>query len=244
MMSARFPNGVSTVSIPMDPVTNSDMLSPAAGIVGDLASGKGIPKAEQDLYANLPESKARGYKPGRYSFNVKGGRCEACQGDGILRIEMHFLPDVYIVCEACGGRRYNRETLEVKYRQASIADVLDMTVTQACDFLENIPKVRQKLGSIPRYFTYMAADPKFAKIVLDREVATLLEGEVSRLNKELIAYATSVVNDARLSITYRAETLRQLGMTNEQLFEATTVISVFAKNCAFSTALQLEPTPA
>src|SRR5437867_1972001 len=105
-------------------------------------------------------------------------------------------------------------------------------------------EIRQKLGSIPRYFTYMAADPKFAKIVLDREVATLLEGEVSRLNKELIAYATSVVNDARLSITYRAETLRQLGMTNEQLFEATTVISVFAKNCAFSTALQLEPTPA
>ena len=105
-------------------------------------------------------------------------------------------------------------------------------------------EVRQKLGSIPRYFTYMAADPKFAKIVLDREVATVLEGEVSRLNKELIAYATSVVNDARLSITYRAEVLRQLGMTNEQLFEATTAISVFAKNCAFSTGLQLEPTPA
>jgi len=105
-------------------------------------------------------------------------------------------------------------------------------------------EVRNKLGSIPRYFTYIAADPKFAKIVLDREVATILEGEVSRLNKELVAYATSVVNDARLSVTYRAEALRQLGMTNEQLFEATTVISVFAKNCAFSTALQLEPTPA
>ncbi|HXU06957.1 MAG TPA: excinuclease ABC subunit UvrA, partial [Polyangia bacterium] len=102
----------------------------------------------RDLYANLPESKARGYKPGRYSFNVKGGRCEACQGDGILRIEMHFLPDVYIVCEACGGRRYNRETLEVRYRQSSIADVLDMTVTQACEFLENIPKVRQKLETL------------------------------------------------------------------------------------------------
>jgi alkylhydroperoxidase family enzyme len=105
-------------------------------------------------------------------------------------------------------------------------------------------EARQKLGSVPRYMTYMAADPKFAKIVLDREIATIHEGEVSRLNKELVAYATSVVNEGRISITYRAEALRQLGMTNEQLFEATTVISVFAKNCAFSTALQLEPMPA
>jgi alkylhydroperoxidase/carboxymuconolactone decarboxylase family protein YurZ len=105
-------------------------------------------------------------------------------------------------------------------------------------------EARQKLGSLPRYFLHMAADPTFAKIVLDREVATVLEGEVSRLNKELVAYATSVVNDGRLSISYRADALRQLGMTNEQLFEATTVISVFAKNCAFSTALQLEPMPA
>ena len=104
--------------------------------------------------------------------------------------------------------------------------------------------VRQKLCSLPRYFVYMAADPTYAKIMLDREVATVLEGEVSRLNKELVAYATSMVNDGRLSIAYRAEALRQLGMTNEQLFEATTVVSVFAKNCAFSTALQLEPMPA
>ncbi len=102
-------------------------------------------------------------------------------------------------------------------------------------------EVRQRLGSVPRYFLYMASDPKFAKIVLDREVATVHEGEVSRLNKELVAYATSVVNDGRLSIVYRAEALRGLGMTNEQLFEATTVVSIFAKNSAFSTALQLEP---
>lgn len=105
-------------------------------------------------------------------------------------------------------------------------------------------EVRAKLGSVPRYFTYMAGDPLYAKIVLEREVSTIHEGEVSRLNKELIAYATSVVNDGKLSIAYRAESLRNLGMTNEQLFEATTVISVFAKNCAFSTGLQLEPTPA
>src|SRR5207248_4441589 len=105
-------------------------------------------------------------------------------------------------------------------------------------------EVRQKLGSVPRYFTYMAADPTFAKIVLEREIATVHEGEVSRLNKELVAFATSVVNDGKLSMTYRAEVLRGLGVTNEQLFEATSVISVYAKNCAFSTGLQLEPAPA
>jgi len=103
-------------------------------------------------------------------------------------------------------------------------------------------EVRQKLGSIPRYFLYMANDPRHTKIVLDREVATVHEGEVSRLNKELIAYATSVVNDGKLSILYRAEVLRSLGLTNEQLFEVTTVVSIFVKNAAFTTALQLEPT--
>ncbi len=103
-------------------------------------------------------------------------------------------------------------------------------------------EVRQKLGSIPRYFLYMANDPRYTKIVLDREVATVHEGEVSRLNKELVAYATSVINDGKLSILYRAEVLRSLGLTNEQLFEVTTVVSIFVKNAAFTTALQLEPT--
>lgn len=107
-----------------------------------------------------------------------------------------------------------------------------------------LTEVRAKLGSVPRYFMYMAGDPIYTKIVLEREIATVHEGEVSRANKELVAFATSIVNDARLSITQRAENLRQLGMTNEQLFEATTVLSVYAKNCAFSTGLQLEPTPA
>ena len=105
-------------------------------------------------------------------------------------------------------------------------------------------EVRQKLGSIPRYFLYMANDPKYTKIVLDREVATVHEGEVSRLNKEIVAYATSVVNDGRLSMHYRAEVLRGLGMTNEQLFEVTTVVSIFVKNASFTTALQLDPTSA
>src|SRR4030067_211844 len=98
----------------------------------------------------LPESKARGYRPGRYSFNVKGGRCEACEGDGIIKIEMHFMPDVYVTCEVCRGKRYNRETLEIAYKGKTVADVLDMTVDQALSFLENIPAIRQKLSTLSR----------------------------------------------------------------------------------------------
>lgn len=106
-----------------------------------------------------------------------------------------------------------------------------------------LQEVRAKLGSIPRYFIYIAGDPVYAKVVLDREMSTIHEGEVSRLNKELVAFATSVVNDGKLSMAYRADALRQLGVTNEQLFEATAVVSVYAKSCAFSTGLQLEPPP-
>jgi len=133
----------------------------------------------RDLFANLPESKARGYRPGRYSFNVKGGRCETCQGDGILRIEMHFLPDVYVECEACSGRRYNRETLEVRYRQASIADVLDMTVNEACSFLENIPKLRARLETL--------REVGLGYVRLGQSATTLSGGEAQRvkLSKEL-----------------------------------------------------------
>jgi excinuclease ABC subunit A len=138
----------------------------------------------RDLFAQLPESKARGYKPGRYSFNVKGGRCEACQGDGILRIEMHFLPDIYVECEACQGRRYNRETLEVRYKGMNIADVLDMTVSQACEFLAHIPKVRQKLETL--------RDVGLAYITLGQPATTLSGGEAQRikLSKELAKKAT------------------------------------------------------
>src|SRR6202521_5152465 len=95
----------------------------------------------RDWFAELPESRARGYKPGRFSFNVKGGRCEACQGDGLLKIEMHFLPDVYVTCEACNGRRYNRETLEISYKGLNIADVLDMTVDEAVNFFRAVPQI-------------------------------------------------------------------------------------------------------
>ncbi|GIV45327.1 MAG: hypothetical protein KatS3mg036_0145 [Ignavibacterium sp.] len=98
----------------------------------------------RDLFAELPDSKIRGYKPGRFSFNVKGGRCEECEGDGVKKIEMNFLPDVYVLCDVCKGKRYNKETLEVKYKGKSIADVLDMTVEEALHFFEDLPRIKRK----------------------------------------------------------------------------------------------------
>src|SRR5271165_4279925 len=102
----------------------------------------------RDWFAGMPEAKSRGYLPGRFSFNVKGGRCEACQGDGVIKIEMHFLPDVYVQCDVCKGRRYNRETLEVLFRGKSIADVLDMTVDEGADFFRAVPSIRDKMETL------------------------------------------------------------------------------------------------
>ncbi len=133
----------------------------------------------RELFAMVPESKTRGYKPGRFSFNVKGGRCEACQGDGVIAIEMHFLPDVYVTCEQCKGRRYNRETLEIKYRGKSIADVLDLTVDQALPILENFPPIANKLRTLQSV--------GLGYIELGQSATTLSGGEAQRvkLSREL-----------------------------------------------------------
>lgn len=108
----------------------------------------GVFTAIRELFALVPESRARGYKSGRFSFNTKGGRCEACDGDGIKKIEMHFLPDVYVPCEVCKGKRYNRETLEIRYKGKNIADVLDMTVDDAVEFFRDLPAVRRKIDTL------------------------------------------------------------------------------------------------
>jgi len=138
----------------------------------------------RDLYSNLPESRVRGYKPGRYSFNVKGGRCEACQGDGLIKIEMHFLPDVYVTCEVCKGQRYNRETLEILHKGKSIAEVLNMTVDDALDFFEHIPLIKAKLQTLH--------DVGLHYVKLGQSATTLSGGEAQRvkLSRELSKRAT------------------------------------------------------
>jgi len=138
----------------------------------------------RDWFSGLPEAKARGYKPGRFSFNVKGGRCEACQGDGVIKIEMHFLPDVYVQCDVCKGQRYNRETLEIDFRGKSIADVLDMTVEEAADFFKAVPSIRDKMVTLERV--------GLGYIHLGQQATTLSGGEAQRvkLAKELSRRAT------------------------------------------------------
>ncbi|OGU07782.1 MAG: excinuclease ABC subunit A [Geobacteraceae bacterium GWC2_55_20] len=164
------------INIDQSPIGRTPRSNPATytAVFGDI----------RDLFSNLPESKLRGYKPGRYSFNVKGGRCEACSGDGIIKIEMHFLPDVYVECEVCKGARYNRETLEVHYKGRSIADILDMTVSQALEFMGAIPKIRNKLATLE--------EVGLGYIKLGQSATTLSGGEAQRvkLAKELSKRAT------------------------------------------------------
>ncbi len=164
------------INIDQSPIGRTPRSNPATytGLFGDI----------RDLFAGLPESKLRGYKPGRYSFNVKGGRCEACVGDGILKIEMHFLPDVFVTCDVCHGARYNRETLEVLYKGKSIADVLAMTVEQALEFLGAIPKIKNKLKTL--------MEVGLGYITLGQSATTLSGGEAQRvkLAKELSRRAT------------------------------------------------------
>ncbi len=138
----------------------------------------------REWFSGLPEAKTRGYKPGRFSFNVKGGRCETCQGDGLIKIEMHFLPDVYVECDSCQGKRYNRETLEVRFKDKSIADVLDMTVDEAADFFKAVPMVRDKMTTLQRV--------GLGYIKVGQQATTLSGGEAQRIKlaKELAKRAT------------------------------------------------------
>jgi excinuclease ABC subunit A len=138
----------------------------------------------RDWFAGLPESKARGYGPGRFSFNVKGGRCEACQGDGLIKIEMHFLPDVYVTCDVCHGHRYNRETLEIQFKGRNIAEVLEMTVEEAAEFFKAVPPIREKMETLKRV--------GLGYIKVGQQATTLSGGEAQRvkLSKELSRRAT------------------------------------------------------
>ena len=153
------------IDVSQDPIGRTPRSNPVTytGVFDDI----------RDLFAKTVEAKMRGYDKGRFSFNVKGGRCEACQGDGVKRISMHFLPDVYVPCEECEGRRYNRETLEVKYREKSIYDVLDMTVEDACEFFSNLPKISQKMETLK--------DVGLGYVKLGQSATTLSGGEAQRV---------------------------------------------------------------
>jgi excinuclease ABC subunit A len=168
----------------VDKVINIDQMPIGRTPRSNPATYTGVFTFIRGLFAQLPASRMRGYKPGRFSFNVAGGRCESCKGDGIIKIEMHFLPDVYVTCEVCGGQRYNRETLEIQYRGKTIADVLDMTVDQAYEFFENIPTIKGKLQTL--------CDVGLGYIKLGQSATTLSGGEAQRikLTRELSKKST------------------------------------------------------
>ena len=177
----------------------------------------------RELFAMLPEAKARGFRPGRFSFNVKGGRCEACQGDGVIAIEMHFLPNVYVTCEQCKGRRYNRETLEIKYRGKSIADVLDLTVDQALPLLENFPSIANKLRTLQ--------DVGLGYIELGQSATTLSGGEAQRvkLAKELSRRGTGrtlYILDEPTTGLHFEDTRKLLDVLNKLVDQGNTVVVI------------------
>ncbi|QJQ33364.1 excinuclease ABC subunit UvrA [Sphingomonas lacunae] len=191
--ASRILNGARVLSGPHDSLTGLEFFDKVIDIdqspIGrtprsNPATYTGAFTTIRDWFAGLPESQARGYKPGRFSFNVKGGRCEACQGDGLIKIEMHFLPDVYVTCEQCHGKRYNRETLEVKFKGMSIADVLDMTVEDAVDFFKAVPPIRDRMA--------MLQEVGLGYLKVGQQATTLSGGEAQRvkLSKELSRRAT------------------------------------------------------
>jgi excinuclease ABC subunit A len=190
---ARELNNARTYPLPHDEVAGTIYLDKVIDIdqspIGrtprsNPATYTGVFTPIRDLFAQLPESKIRGYKPGRFSFNVKGGRCESCQGDGLIKIEMHFLPDVYVQCEVCTGSRYNRETLEINYKGKTIANVLNMSVEEALDFFKNIPQIKRKLQTLH--------DVGLGYIKLGQQATTLSGGEAQRvkLSRELSRIGT------------------------------------------------------
>ncbi len=191
--AARSLNGASEPPAPHDRIDGLDQIDKVIDIdqspIGrtprsNPATYTGAFTPIRDWFAGLPEAKARGYLPGRFSFNVKGGRCEACQGDGVIKIEMHFLPDVYVTCDVCKGKRYDRETLEVRYRDRSIADVLDMTVEEAADLFKAVPSIRDKMETLKRV--------GLGYVKVGQQATTLSGGEAQRvkLAKELSRRST------------------------------------------------------
>jgi excinuclease ABC subunit A len=177
----------------------------------------------RDWFAQLPESKARGYGPGRFSFNVKGGRCEACQGDGLIKIEMHFLPDVYVTCDICKGRRYNRETLEILFKGQSIADILDMTVEEAASFFKAVPAVRDKMQTLTRV--------GLSYVKVGQSATTLSGGEAQRvkLSKELSRRATGrtlYILDEPTTGLHFEDTRKLLEVLHELVDQGNTVVVI------------------
>ena len=177
----------------------------------------------RELFAMLPDAKARGFRPGRFSFNVKGGRCESCQGDGVIAIEMHFLPNVYVTCEQCKGRRYNRETLDIRYRGKSIADVLDLTVDQALPLLENFPPIANKLRTLQ--------DVGLGYLGLGQSATTLSGGEAQRvkLAKELSRRGTGrtlYILDEPTTGLHFADTHKLLDVLNKLVDQGNTVVII------------------
>jgi len=187
------------------------------------ATYTGVFTLVRELFSQVPESRARGYKPGRFSFNVKGGRCEACQGDGVIKIEMHFLPDVFVTCEVCQGKRFNRETLEILYKGKNIADILNMTAEEAKEFFTNIPAIKTKLQTI--------TDVGLDYIRLGQQATTLSGGEAQRikLSKELSKRSTGrtlYILDEPTTGLHFADIENLLGVLDKLVDSGNTVIII------------------